>query len=256
MKIIIMKPLLIILRLPIVILHMLIGLIIVIFFPRDNTKLTKTHYSISIFWMKILIKVFGLKVILKGKINQNSYAYVANHISFLDIIVLNSLLPINFIAKAEIKKWPIVGKLASKTGTLFIKRGDKEASEEIIGIMKNHIDNGNKVLFFPEGRIGNGVNVKKFHSKLFNSISYSGKKIQPIAIRYPKNYPQDLNSDDNVTWSDDSQTLLKVVIQCLGKPSTYVLVNFEKSINTSNLSSHEIAKLSAHYVDSTLSTIA
>ena len=121
--------------------------------------------------MKILIFLFGLKIIIKGKISKESNAFVSNHISFLDIIVLNSLIPSNFIAKSEIKNWPVIGHLSSKTGTIFIRRGDKNDIDNVVDIMKDYINRNKKVIFFPEGRIGNGVDIKKFHSKLFNCIS-------------------------------------------------------------------------------------
>ena len=251
-----MKILLITLRLPILIIHTLLGLFILIFFPKNKLHLKKTHYSINVIWMKILILIFGLKIKLRGKKNNDASVFVSNHVSFLDIIALNSELPVSFIAKSEIESWPIIGHLASKTGTIFIKRGEKQSSDKIMPHIKNHLASGNKILFFPEGRIGDGISVKKFHSKLFYSVSKLEIKIQPISIRYPKKYPQDLNSDNNLTWSDDSQTLLNIGFKCLGKPSTIVLLNFGKPLDASNLEPSEIAKLTADSVAKSLSSLS
>ncbi len=251
-----MKCLLIFLRFPILIVHVLLGMIVLIFFPK-KLKLTKNHFSIVVIWMKILVFIFGLKIIVKGNKNKSSNCYASNHVSFLDIMVLNSILPVCFIAKSEIKSWPIVGYLTSKSGNLFIQRGYKESSDKMISSIKEYLFNDYKIMFFPEGRIGDGLSIKKFHSKLLHSISKSDLEIQPISIRYPKKYPQDLDSDNDVANpdDDDSRTLFKTGIICLGRVSTIVLVNFGKTINTKNLDASEIAKLSADDVKQSLNNL-
>ena len=243
-----MKILFLSFRFPLIIGHILVGLIILIFFPKTASKLKPIHHAISLYWMKILVFLFGLKIILKGQISKESNAFVSNHISFLDIIVLNSLIPSNFIAKSEIKNWPVIGHLSSKTGTIFIKRGDTNDINHVVGVMKDYINKNKKIIFFPEGRIGNGVNIKKFHSKLFNCISGSNSIVQPVFIRYPLDYPNNIKSDDTVCWADKTQTLIKISLRCLGRSSTNVMVHFEKPISTTNLDSYELAKKSANSV--------
>jgi len=251
-----MKLVLIILRSPFLIIHIIVGLFTLLFFPKYKLKLTKTHFSIVVFWMKILALIFGLKIKIKGIKKDVCSAFISNHASFLDIIVLNSLLPVCFIAKSEIENWPIVGYLTSRSGNLFIKRGSKESSDEMISSIKKHLANGYKILFFPEGKIGDGITIKKFHSKLFNSITKSGLKIQTVSIRYPKKYPQNLDSDNEIATPDDSSTLFDIGIKCLGRFSTIVLVSFEDIIDTSNLEATEIAKLSADSVVKSLSNLS
>ena len=250
-----MKIIYLSIRLPLIIIHIIAGLIILICFPSTIEKLKPIHHTISLYWMKILVILFGLKIILKGKKSEEANAFVSNHISFLDIIVLNSLIPSNFIAKSEIRNWPVIGHLSSKTGTIFIKRGDKDDIANVIGIMKNYIKRDKKLIFFPEGRIGNGIDIRKFHSKLFNCVSGSNSMVQPIFIRYPLDYPINIKSDDSVCWADKTQTLIKISLRCLGKSSTDVMVHFEKPINASNLNSYELAKESTNSVLESINNI-
>ena len=98
-----MKLVLIILRFPFLIIHIIVGLFTLLFFPKYKLKLTKTHFSIVVFWMKILALIFGLKIKIKGIKKDVCSAFISNHASFLDIIILNSLLPVCFIAKSEIE---------------------------------------------------------------------------------------------------------------------------------------------------------
>ena len=85
-----MKFLLIFLRFPFLIIHIFIGMIILVFFPK-KLKLTKNHFSIVVIWMKVLVFIFGLKIIIKGKKNKSSDCYASNNVSFLDIMILNSM---------------------------------------------------------------------------------------------------------------------------------------------------------------------
>lgn len=246
--------LLILLRFPFLIIHVLLGMIILLFFP-NKLKLKKLHFSIVVIWMKILTLIFGLKIIIKGKKNELANSYASNHVSFLDIMVLNSILPVCFIAKSEIENWPIVGYLTSKSGNLFIKRGHKESSDKMIDSVKEYLINGYKIIFFPEGRIGDGVSIKKFHSKLLRSIAKSDFYIQPVSIRYPKKYPQNIDSDNVLTNPDDSRTLFNTSISCLGRLSTIVVVSFGKNINTKDLDASDIAKLTEDSVKKSLENL-
>lgn len=250
-----MKIIFLSIRLPLIFLHILAGLIILVFFPKSIINLRPIHHHISQSWMKVLIFLFGLKIISKGSISTKAKAFVSNHISFLDIIVLNSIVPSNFIAKSEIKKWPIIGHLAGKTGTIFINRGDSDDNDNVIKLMKYYLNKDKNIIFFPEGRIGNGVKIKKFHSKLFNSVAHTKSNLQPIFIRYPVDYPSNKSSDDSVCWADKSQTLLKISLRCLSRKNTIVLIYFSQVIDTSMSDAYELAKKSANSVSSSLSQL-
>tara|TARA_B100000902_G_C27284449_1_gene903647 strand:- start:1482 stop:2099 length:618 start_codon:yes stop_codon:yes gene_type:complete len=204
--------------------------------------------------MKILVRLFGLKIIKYGEIDLSAKSYISNHVSFFDIIVLNSLIPSNFIAKSEIKSWPVIGHLSEKTGTIFIKRGDSNDNENVINIVRKYISLNKKVFIFPEGRIGDGKNIKKFHSKMFNSISDTEDYTQPVLIRYPLNYPMNIESDDSICWSDKSQTLLNISLKCMCKRSTSVIVCFEDSIKC-NKPAYDLAKVAFQKVCNSINNI-
>ena len=99
-------------------------------------------------WMNILSSILGIKVDIRGVPDQSANLFVSNHVTYLDIIIINKLLPVNFIAKEEISSWPIIGRLASKTGTLFIKRGNNVESSKMIYEMEERFKLQNKIVFF------------------------------------------------------------------------------------------------------------
>ena len=241
-------------RFPLIILHVILGLIILIFFPRNIYNLKPIHHKISCYWMKILVQLFGLNIIKYGEIDLSAKSYISNHVSFFDIIVLNSLIPSNFIAKSEIKSWPVIGHLSAKTGTIFIKRGDIDDNDNVINIVKKYISLNKKVFIFPEGRIGDGKNIKKFHSKMLNAISDTENYTQPVLIRYPLDYPINIESDDSICWSDKSQTLFNISLKCMCKRSTDVIVYFEDSIKC-NKSAYDLAKITFQKVCNSINNI-
>jgi 1-acyl-sn-glycerol-3-phosphate acyltransferase len=153
-------------------------------------------------------------------------------VTYLDIIIINKLLPVNFIAKSEIADWPIIGNLASRTGTLYIKRGDNIESKKIINEMQKRLDSNKKIFFFPEGRIGNGRRIKKFHSKLFKAVENRQISIQPVVIRYPKNYPNDTSYSNDISVKSQKGEMIRLYLDVLMKPKSHVILHFLEKVNT------------------------
>jgi 1-acyl-sn-glycerol-3-phosphate acyltransferase len=149
------------------------------------------HYAV-IHW-KIIRFILGIRLIIKGTAHiEKPMFYVANHCSYLDIIILGSLLPCAFIAKEEIRHWPIFGFIAKIGRTIFIDRKRAHSTEHRNKILDSlsHPD-PESMLMFPEGTSNNGNCVLPFKSSLFSTASIrlpSGEamKIQPISIAYTK----------------------------------------------------------------------
>ena len=114
------------------------------------------------------------------------YMVCANHISFVDIFVLDAVLPCRFVAKKEIASWPVFGVIAKGVNTIFIDRSRKRAVLEIGEMMAQAIREGSNVLFFPEGTTGTGEKLLPFYANLFQAASQSGARILPVTIRYTR----------------------------------------------------------------------
>jgi 1-acyl-sn-glycerol-3-phosphate acyltransferase len=109
---------------------------------------------------------------------------VANHVSWLDIFVMNSFHPCRFVAKSEIRDWPLLGWLCAKTGTIFIARGRIRDVRRIFEGLVASIKAGEHVAFFPEGTTAAQGGLLPFHSNLFEAAIDADIPIQPFAIRY------------------------------------------------------------------------
>lgn len=109
---------------------------------------------------------------------------VANHISWLDIFVINVWHPCRFVAKADIRGWPLLGWLCAKAGTIFIERGNLRAVRRIYEGLVHRLHAGERVAFFPEGTTSVQGSVLPFHSNLFEAAVEAAVPIQPFALRY------------------------------------------------------------------------
>jgi len=109
---------------------------------------------------------------------------VANHVSWLDIFVINALHPCRFVAKAEIRSWPVLGWLAAAAGTVFIARGNRRELRHIFKGLVTVLADGQRVAFFPEGTTALQGEVLPFHANLFEAAIDAGVAVQPYALSY------------------------------------------------------------------------
>lgn len=134
-------------------------------------------------WLAELNRILRLEISVQGELPAQPALYVANHVSWLDIPVLGGIAGVHFLSKAEVAEWPLIGKLATAAGTLYIRRGKGEVRMRTRQIAA-HIGSGRSVLVFPEGTTTDGRDVRNFHSPLFAAATDGGHALQPVAIRY------------------------------------------------------------------------
>jgi len=142
-------------------------------------------------WCIRLLRILKVKVIIHGDpsilFGTKPYLLVANHISWLDIHIINSIRPVIFVAKADVSKWPIFGYLASMLGTIFLKREKLSDIKRVIQLMKEKFINQEIVAIFPEGTSTDGKSVLPFKSNLFESAHQAQVDVLPITIQYKEN---------------------------------------------------------------------
>jgi 1-acyl-sn-glycerol-3-phosphate acyltransferase len=114
---------------------------------------------------------------------SDAQAWVGNHLGYLDILGLASVGPVAFVAKAEVARWPLLGRLATQGGTIYVDRTRRMAVGEVVGHIRQRATTGVPVVFFPEGTSTNGHGVLPFHAPLFEPLVDLGLKVAPFAIR-------------------------------------------------------------------------
>lgn len=136
-------------------------------------------------WFRGLCRALGVSVsLLPAQEAGGGRLWVANHISWLDVVVLGAQTPLTFIAKSEIASWPVVGLLARWTGVLFVERGRAMRSGKTVAAMRERLQRGETLLLFPEGTTTRGASVARFHSSLFQAALDAAAPVVPMAVSY------------------------------------------------------------------------
>jgi 1-acyl-sn-glycerol-3-phosphate acyltransferase len=137
-----------------------------------------------------IYRLLGVKVTLKGdSISKVPTFFVANHISYIDIPILGSILRAPFVAKENVKHWPFIGWIARLQRTIFISRNARSLAREI-RTMRNRICRGESLILFPEGTSTNGIQVNPFKSGFFSIFQHVPEEmkvmIQPVTIQFKR----------------------------------------------------------------------
>ncbi|GAB4256687.1 MAG: lysophospholipid acyltransferase family protein [Methylomicrobium sp.] len=139
---------------------------------------------IKLRWLKCFGRILNLQITIDGQAADESALIISNHISWLDIVAIGQHLPGYFVAKNDILEWPVIGYLSRQAGTVFIRRGDKQAIHETTERMSWLLKQNSKVFAFPEGTTSQGKDVLPFHSSLLQPALLTRSAIQPLALQY------------------------------------------------------------------------
>lgn len=171
-------------RVPRMIAHLLGGLATVLLvFPSLDAHARRVRIRR---WSRRLLHLLGIDIRMAGTLGsgRGSVLVVANHVSWLDIFVLHAVGPVRFIAKAEIARWPVVGRLVRGVGTLFIERARRHDTHRVNQEIARALEAGDIVAVFPEGTTTDGARLLPFKGALLQPIVDSGGDVRPVAIRY------------------------------------------------------------------------
>jgi len=172
------------LRLTRLALHLLRGMALVAFiFPRVG-RARQQHMVRD--WSQRLLKVCGVKLVVhqQGVAPEHGVMVVGNHVSWLDIYVINAWQPVSFVAKAEVEKWLILGWLAKTIGTVFIRRDKRSDARRIVHQLTDVLKSGETICIFPEGTTSDGVQLLPFHANLLQAPVAARAAVQPICLMY------------------------------------------------------------------------
>lgn len=164
-------------------------------------------------WSRRLLAICNVRVEEAPGIAALEHAlFVSNHISWLDIFVINSLHPCRFVAKAEIRAWPVLGWLAGAAGTVFIARGNRRELRHIFKGLVLVLGQGERVAFFPEGTVARQGSVLPFHANLFEAAVDARVPVQPCAVAYldeAGNWHRSVDYTGDVSFGESIVTILK-----------------------------------------------
>jgi 1-acyl-sn-glycerol-3-phosphate acyltransferase len=144
-------------------------------------------------YYRALRALLRIKVRVNGEpVRGRAVLFVSNHISWVDIVVIGSIQPVAFVAKSEVRKWPLVGITAQMQRTVFVDRTRRHQAADAIGEIVKRLASGTSVVLFAEGTSSDGNRVLPFRSALVGATKHAADHggggaeilIQPMSICY------------------------------------------------------------------------
>jgi 1-acyl-sn-glycerol-3-phosphate acyltransferase len=207
-----------------------VGLIIAIF-PNNGIRIRVATACMSI-WASYTCSILGIRIKKIGlqRIPPGSLI-VANHCSYLDILVLGSLIPGVFVAKQEVASWPLLGWLSRLAGTIFVDRGSRMSVVNSSDAIERRLTSDISVLLFPEGTTNDGTDILAFKSSLFRIPAEKNRPVQPVSLVYSHidGNPVGRSEKDCVAWHG-AMSLLPHLWHMLGINRIDVQVQFSPTI--------------------------
>lgn len=188
----------------------LVGLLHSVTFYKSTQRKIRIIALVKKLWAYTLCRVLGIHVAVSGDyLNGESGLTVCNHLSYLDILVLASLRPSVFVAKQEVRKWPLLGLMARAGGTIFIKRDSKKEAWRALSAMEQVLGGRVNLVIFPEGTTTNGAQLRKFKSGLFDLSARGKAPVIPLSLKYThlEGRAVEPGQIDQIAWYGDMRFL-------------------------------------------------
>jgi lyso-ornithine lipid O-acyltransferase len=148
------------------------------FWPRMARRFPM-HYH------RAVLRILGVRVHVDGEALKTGPAMLAaNHVSWLDIVILSSVAPLSFIAKRDVNGWPFFGSLARLQRTVFVDRERRSSTGASRDEIASRLNDGDILVLFAEGTSGDGARVLPFKSAYFAAAKALGVAVQPVSIAY------------------------------------------------------------------------
>ncbi len=166
-------------------------------------------FRLSSPWPRLLLgmigRIAGARPAVIGKPLKRDVFFVANHVSWLDILVLAGATGTAFIAKGELARVPLIGWLCRLNHTVFVDRGDRNAIAAQVADVRDALDTGWSLAIFPEGTTGDGTALLPFKAPLLSALDPAPPRVrvQPVRIDYGAALAE-------ITWVGDEPALANV----------------------------------------------
>jgi 1-acyl-sn-glycerol-3-phosphate acyltransferase len=157
-------------------------------------------------WSRVCLRILGGRLRVEGTPPPAPFFLVTNHLSYVDVVVLAACLDAFFIAKIEIRGWPLFGVLARTVGTIFV---DRELRRDVVRVnraIEHVLRQGYGVILFPEGTSTRGAEVAEFRSSLLDYPARTGMPVHAAALGY-RTGPGDAAAENVIAWWGDAAFL-------------------------------------------------
>ncbi len=213
--------------------HLLLGMLTIArLFGKATAEEKAQHIAL---WANDFLHILGVQVRTTGSaVTSGPLLVVANHISWLDILVMLAVQPVRFVSKADVRHWPLIGWLATHAGTLYIERTSRRDALRVVHHIAEAlreapagtpVHNASIIAVFPEGTTSDGTGVLPFHANLVQAAISAHAPVQALALRYQDAATGALSV---VPAYVDNDTLISSVWRLLASPPVQAVVHFSE----------------------------
>ena len=164
--------------------------------------------AFPMYYHRLVLRILDVRVSIDGEaLKQGPTIFAANHVSWLDIVILSSVAPVSFIAKRDVKSWPFFGALAQLQRTVFVDRDRRHTTGTSRDEMRERMKAGDMLVLFAEGTSGDGARVLPFKSAFFAAAEHHGVSVQPLSVVYTgqRNLPMTRRMRPLYAWYGDME---------------------------------------------------
>jgi len=229
-------------------LHLAYGVTIALIYPWFGFALRR---RILQSWSTGLLHIFSVRIEMADDDPLHTLRHgliVTNHISWLDVFVLNAVVPMRFVAKSEVRRWPIIGWLCARAQTLFIERGKARSAARINVHMVALLQQGECLAIFPEGTTTDGTTVAHFHSSLLQPAIDATSLVHPIAVRYQ----DDLGAHSSVAAYIDEMSFGTSMWNILSSPELHVRLIGTPPLDAREMDRRSLTRAARQQIDEAL----
>jgi len=210
------------------------SILIYLFSLADMNRARKILIKNISLHSKIGLKMLGVHLHFDQRIIEENHLIVANHLSYLDILCISSIIPTCFVTSVEMKETPFLGQMCTLGGCLFVERRSRKGLSNEVLELSSALNKGLNVCIFPEARSTNGEKLLGFKRPLFQAAIDSKKSILPICLNYQSvdGEKLSLKNRDDIFWYGDTSFIVHF-FRMIKHKRLKVKISILESINVS-----------------------
>lgn len=223
------------------------------------------RHIMPLIFFRFMLRLIGVRLAVTGPMPERGTLLVANHVSWFDIVVIGALQPLSFIAKSEVKSWPLFGQLARLHDSVFVERRMGRHTLKERDALAKRLRRGDNLVLFAEGTSSHGLRVLPFKSTLFSALEASDKEnrrarvnVQAMTLAYMRVHNIAMGRRQRMAygWIGDMTLVPHFLFMLAGPPLTVEIIFHPPLPRPSALNRKQMAKILHHQVSEGLDALA
>lgn len=200
------------------------------------------------FWVKDLVKSLNVVLDIEGEPVPQGNMLVANHVSWVDTVILNHAEPLAFVSRHDVEDWPFIGTFTKRMGSVYVDRSNKFQAYRCLPNLQSKIRSGRSVMVFPESTTSDGTSLLPFYGMFLEAAVREKCLVQPVALMYTDEYGNRLRE---AAYAGDD-TFGETLVRILKHKKVYARIKFLEPYDASVFGRKELLKMSRQAIEEEL----